>query len=495
MTGRRKTTMSDQSNNPIKYLSPLTSRGRNGKVFLATFDKMKNTTTVVCKISRSLDYSVRHENAVMERLEATGIPNFPKTYGLVSLVLDANFREKINPLYNPSDKTLLPPVSLDGLLIEYIEDSIDMDKFLQKNKDSVTTLALVKQVLLAVAEAHERVRFTHYDLHPANVLVQKTEKGSFEYTVGGKTYRVPSCGYRAVIIDFGLSYVDGVSGNYCPLFHTNIGVTSYRARQHTDYKLFLVSLAHDLVILKLDKFVKKIYGKVKMDWETGWDHLEGRNTLDSFYYRCYDKRTARSRVLSEYGYIAMAILQSLCDFTVVATTSPPPATASLSYPSGMFAVEPMGFRSLAVVDNNVRTEGVLIPNGGVKFSDAITAYNAIDTELSKIESKLGCVFYCIYVFRRMVDAARLQRERPVEETSVKEFRHESLSAIDSVAKYCTLETVDWNALLSALYTISAYMSRRLPSHSEKQQVEYKIAAKTHADIYAKFCTDFPKQIS
>jgi hypothetical protein len=395
--------MSDQRNNPIKYLSPLTSRGRNGKVFLVTV----NDKTSVCKISRSLDYSVRHENAVMERLEAAGIPNFPKTHGLVSLVLDANFREKINPLYNPSDKTLLPPVTLDGLLIEYIEDSIDMDKFLQKNKDSVTTLALVKQVLLAVAEAHERVHFTHYDLHPANVLIQKTERESFEYSVGGKTYKVPSCGYRAVIIDFGLSYVDGVSGNYCPLFHTNIGVTSYRARQHTDFKLFLISLAHDLVIPKLDKFVKRIYGKVKMDWETGWDDLDGRNTLDSFYYKCYDKRTARSRVLSEYGYIAMSILQSLCDFTVV--------------------------------DSNV------------KLPAAISAYNAIDTELSKIESKLGCVFYCIYVFRRMVDAARTTSG---DSTRAKEFRRESLAAIDSVANYCTLETVDWNALLSAMLTIA-----------------------------------------
>jgi hypothetical protein len=384
----------------------------------------------------------------MEILQVTGIPNFPKTHGLYSLVLDPNFREKVNPLYTPLEMSekFLPPVTLDGLLIEYINDSVDMDKFIQRNKDPIVTIALVKQVLLAVAEAYEKVQFTHYDLHPANVLVQKTTEETFVYSVFGKTYHVASCGYRAVIIDFGLSYAQGVDGNYCPLFHTNIGVTSYKGRAFVDFKLFLVSLAHDLALPKLDKFIKKIYGKLKMDWETGWDDLDCRNTLDSFYYRCYDKRYAKSRVLSEYGYVAMSLLQSLCTFTEVQANNPPKI-------------------------------------------DYKRAYETIDTELAKVESKIGCVFYCIYVLRKMIDSARNVQG------DTKQFRQESLVAIDSVANYCTVDTLDWNALLMAIYDISEYMSYRLLAHSEKQQVEYKIAAKNHADIYAKFCTDFPRQIS
>lgn len=431
----------------IKYASPLSSRGRNGKVFLVTRVPTSeagasDTRLLVCKISRTLDYSVRHEHAVMERLATTGIPNFPRPHGVATLSLDANFREKVNPLCD--GKTLLPPVAIDALLTEYIADAVDMDKFLKKNTDGAVTMSLVKQVMLSVAEAYEKVRFTHYDLHSANVLVQKTATAKFDYSVGGKTYHVPSCGYRAVIIDFGLSYADGVPGNYCPLFHTNIGVTPYKHRPHTDFKLFLVSLASDLALPKLDKFVRRIYGKLEIDWETGWDDIDGRNTLDSFYYRCYDKRYARSRVLSEYGYIVMALLQSLCAFSQ--TDNP----------------QQIDYRG---------------------------AYATIDAELAKVESKLGCVFYCIYVFRRMVDSARDAKG------DAKVFRQESLAAIDSVANYCTLDTLDWNALLTAMYDIAEYMSYRLLSHSEKQQFEYKIAAKNHADIYAKFCTDFPRQIS
>lgn len=426
----------------LTFEAPLSARGRNGKVFLAQMA----TQQVVCKISRTLDFNVRHEAAVLEKLAAAGVANFPKSFGTQRILLDADFRHKANPLYT-ANESALPPVWADVLLIEYIEGAVDMDKFVYRNKDPAVLMSLVKQVLLAVGQAHERLGFTHYDLHPANVLVQHTDIEKFEYNVFGKKYTVPSCGYRAVIIDFGLSYINDTNPADCALFHTEIGVTSHMARTHTDYKLFLISLSSDLGLTKLDRFVRKMYAGFKIDWETGWDTLSGCNAIDEIGNRCYEQRTACSRVFTEYGHLLLGMVQSLCDFS---TTDLPPRTAELR-----------------------RTYGVL------------------DTEMGKIESKIGSVFYCIYIFHDLVDIAREIRNRPDERV----FRERALAVIDSVAQFCTLPDVDWAALLGALYHMADHMSAIIPPYVAAQQREYKPLAKTHADTYARFVSEFPRTIS
>lgn len=423
----------------VVFKAPLSTRGRNGKVFLVDTDR----GTAVCKVSRIFDFSTRHEHAVLEQLARLGSCHFPKTYGLVPLVLDADFRARANPLYDAAASPL-PPVSADGVLIEYIEDAVDMDKFLHKNKDPAVALSLTKQVLLAVAHAHEACGFTHYDMHTANVVVQKTSVERFEFCVFGKTHHVPSCGYRAVVIDFGLSYVDGANPAYCALFHTEIGVTSLHSRAHTDFKLFLVSLEHDLGTPKLSRFVRKMYSALDMDPERGWDNLKGENAVDNVYSLCYSRRESLSRVFTEYGYLLVGMVQSLCDFS---GSAPVFSVAALR-----------------------------------------SAYRALDSEMAKIESQIGSVFYCIYIFGRIVDAARAAGD------SVAAFRDRVLCDIDRVATFCMLPTVDWRLLLVSVYELAAEMSAAIPAYVAKQQRAYKVGAKTHADLYAKFVSEFSRSI-
>ena len=72
-------------------------------------------------------------------------------------------------------------------------------------------MSQVCQVLMGLEIAQRYCKFTHYDLHYGNILLQKCSPSSlFLYILEGKTYCFPTFGYYPVIIDMGLSYSRGV---------------------------------------------------------------------------------------------------------------------------------------------------------------------------------------------------------------------------------------------------------------------------------------------
>lgn len=324
--------------------------------------------------------------------------------------------------------------------MEYVK-GVSLEHFAKTYSYNIT-LALAKQVMLAVCSAQEKVNFTHYDLHPGNIIVRECAQQTLEYTIRGKKYTVPTYGYIAVIIDFGLSYVDGLDYQYCALLHTNIGVLSDRYRPFFDIKLFMIGLSHDVNNPVLTKFVKRIYSKLDIDWEHGWDNGYGNNAIEHVLDVVYDMKKSHSRVFSEYGYICIALIQSL-----------------IKYP--------------------------LTPQKGVKRS-----YDVLEYEFSKIENAIGSIFYNIYILKNMVDYARdLFDEYICDDTranAVKVFKGKVVSVIDTISKFCQVNDINWERMLCSIYAFSAYINGEMATYIDKYYVDYDISMADDMEIFKNF---------
>ena len=85
-------------------------------------------------------------------------------------------------------------------------------------------------VLYVIMDLHEKIKFTHYDLHYDNVIMRPMDSYKlFKYTIMGKEYTIYNklC---PVIIDTEYSYLDGVCYNPAfkfPILHTGIVQSVY----------------------------------------------------------------------------------------------------------------------------------------------------------------------------------------------------------------------------------------------------------------------------
>jgi hypothetical protein len=73
---------------------------------------------------------------------------------------------------------------------------------------------VVTQCFMSLMMAFEQKGVVHNDAHARNVLMEPTNKQTIQYIVGGKSYDVPTLGYRIVIMDFenALVSTDKISG-------------------------------------------------------------------------------------------------------------------------------------------------------------------------------------------------------------------------------------------------------------------------------------------
>lgn len=147
-------------------------------------------------------------------------PNFSYVYGYMKCsppVIDAKTTEVISYCYGKND--------VEYAIYENIADSISMREF-SKTCTGKEWLEAYLQVILALLDAHDRFKFTHYDLHPGNVLVQKklrfdkneTRSGGaapfqIKYPFRGKDVYLTTSNL-ARIIDYGVGYFEYMSQSY-----------------------------------------------------------------------------------------------------------------------------------------------------------------------------------------------------------------------------------------------------------------------------------------
>lgn len=185
----------------------------NSIAYLANYNA-RSDIQVVIKEGRNTDadYSLIHEGFIgmyaINKLRPY-CPNFMYTYALAKGGAFINKDYQTIAFLDQEHKEVY------HLLVESIDNAIPMYQFLD-TCTSTEFISTLLQVFYALEIAQDKIDFTHYDLHSANVLISTKSERTEQIT-----YRRPDGSFRyipatsiASIIDFGESHVKINNVNY-----------------------------------------------------------------------------------------------------------------------------------------------------------------------------------------------------------------------------------------------------------------------------------------
>jgi hypothetical protein len=133
------------------------------------------------------------------------IPTFSYTLGAFLCPPTGTVKDQTSILCNPGSD-ITPFVLYEKINGRSIREHIEK---LKMSFDQ--WLIIFFQILLSLEVAQREVRFTHFDLHPGNVMIRKNDSYSYNVSLDMTTYSIVSPQFIPVIIDFGMSssYIDG----------------------------------------------------------------------------------------------------------------------------------------------------------------------------------------------------------------------------------------------------------------------------------------------
>jgi hypothetical protein len=411
--------------------------GKQGLVGLMSAKEDK-TLVYVFKVSQYINYLVHHELTVMNSLNeiADYCPNFCRSIGSIICNVDPNKRKEGNPFECESKYKIEKEI----LLAEYLDNSYKFCNYIFSKKISEDTLyCTIKQVLLSIVIAQKQKQFTHYDLHSNNIMMKRCSKDLvFLYVIDqNNQFCVSTRGSYPVIIDYGFSYTGDMNGQplWPTLNHTEVGFLSDRFDPIADPKLFLVTVSDEIHEAKKSKksrkllnITKNIYGTLPIDWDSGWDNDTDKCATD-YVLKKLKKYCKVSPLFKHYEYYCMDIVQTL----------------------------------------------IIMPLEKQKVDHIEIPFLAFLKEFTKIENEISAPFYCLYILKGLVDAARTVRidyaNKETREHAVGYFRHAILERIDSVAKYCRPKDIHYEKMLCSLLCLTKCMEGLLYEAMEKRIVE------------------------
>ena len=191
------------------------------------------------------------------------------------------------------------------VIYENIFPGQDLDSYVSKGCTFDQWLGYYLQILYALKLGHEKVGFTHYDLHDQNVILRDlggqivaipyiTEEGRTQYLLTDKV---------ATMIDYGMSRIEVGNESFGVYDRTPYSIFPDRAFPIYDaYKLLGFSM-HTMTKNKQDECFENaaIIMKFFNTTETAIDITEKqRNTL---YYLPYNQKTASSTIDDLLSYI------------------------------------------------------------------------------------------------------------------------------------------------------------------------------------------------
>jgi hypothetical protein len=401
--------------------------GKQGVVGIVEIDGCQ----YIYKISQYMNHLTNHESLVMNGLTELleFCPHFCRIFKTQTCAIHPKFRNPSQNPFEPSDR----PVQLDVLFMEYVEGSNDLLSLIENPEIPVThIISCIKQVLVSIIIAQREKRFVHYDLHSMNVLIKPCDKDDVYLYILDKenVVSIPTYGYHAVIIDYGFSYSDDMNNNpsYLSLAYTNAGYMSPGYDPIADTKIFLVSLSDDFKSSRKEADAKRfrnisknIFKKLHIDWRSGWDKYDSSPILDQLlkYIESVDES---SLLFKHYSHLCLDMLQSL-----ITLPFQPSVTGTLK--------------------------------------ELRRSYKIFVHEFTKIETEISNSFYSLYIFRQMIDTVRGLRGKYMDVHSrintVRFFKNEMFNQIDSVVKFCTLKTVNFEKLLCSLFVFQEQLEYQL----------------------------------
>jgi hypothetical protein len=379
---------------------------------------------IVFKISQYINYLVQHEYTVMRSLLDLSpyCPHFCKPVGIISCSVDPKIRKDGS---NPFEVRGSHQISKDVLLLEYVSDSCKFYNYIRSDQVSEVVLySAIKQVMMAIVVAQKEKRFSHYDLHSYNVMMKTCGKDSvFLYVLDDNNqFAVPTYGTYPMIIDFGFSYVDEMDDGYLwpSMGHTNVGFMSDRFDWVADPKLFLVTVSAELKekrrtvsSRKFRNVVRNIFGKLTIDWESGWDDVNESGASDevSELLKKIPANVGGSDLFERYDHYCVDLIQSL----------------------------------------------IILPLEEQDSSEIKLTFTAFMQEFVKIEKEIGNTFYSLCVLKSIVDLTRKYREDYMDITTrpqaVQAFKCDLYDEIDKLALFCKPKDVQFEKMMcSLLYT-------------------------------------------
>jgi len=419
-------------------------------------EKERPTPKMVFKVSQYINYLVQHEFTVMKGLNdiADFCPHFCKAIGTILCEIDPQNRKKGNPF----DITCKHPIEKEIMLTEYIEKSTKFYNYIRSDKiEDDVIYSTIKQVLMAVSIAQRKKKFTHYDLHSYNVMMKKCDKDLvFLYVLDEENqFCVPTNGHYPIIIDFGFSYISDLDNGpaYPSMAHTDVGFMSDRFDPLSDPKLFLVSVANDIDIhrdgkktKKFKNIVKNIYGKLKLDFEAGWDETKKQGASNYVLDILEEYNEGYSKLFEDYDHYCIDIIQSL----------------------------------------------IILPFEKQNYENIGRNYKVFLKEFAKIEKEIGNPFYNIYVLKGIVDVAREVRADYLHTSSSKKavdyFSRAVFERIHHIANYCFPKDINYEKLLCSLIclakNIEGILYETIADRMKEKELQYnKIPVQSVEEIF------------
>lgn len=202
----------------------------------------------VSKIPKRVGFLSDHETQIIKDLNSLNLFHFPKYFG-----------------NGPKGELFMEYVTSDKKIKS-------IDYYLKK--DFNLTMNLIKQTLMALYIAQNRIQFTHYDLHCDNILLKKVNDNSvFLYVIDDSNqFCVPTGGLCSVLIDFGYSHTSNTL-KYGSLEFTDLGYTPNIFDPHIDAMRFLVTSSKiaERYSKPFRNIIKNIYPLSKfVSLSTGW---------------------------------------------------------------------------------------------------------------------------------------------------------------------------------------------------------------------------------
>ncbi len=464
----------------LAFKTMLKKSGKQGLVGLFDSKDGKEGRSIAFKLSQYINYLIYHEYTVMNGLNelAPYCPHFCKAYGLISCEVNDDYKNSDNPFLSKTTGNI-QTIETEVLLMEYIDSSYKFHSYIRSDKISEDVLyPTIKQVLIAIAIAQKKKRFTHYDLHSCNIMMRKCCKDTvFLYALDSKNqYCIPTRGHYPVIIDFGFSYIHDMEDDYCwpTLAHTDIGFISNKFDWVSDPKLFLVTASDEINekrnskrSRKLRRIVKNIFHDLDIDFESGWDRR--RSSILDPIIESLKKHSGLSRLFTKYDFHCIDLIQTLI-------------------------VLPLQEQSTDSID---------------------ISYRSFIAEFKKIEDEIGNLFFSLYVLKGVVDAARQVRfdyeekgsknvppqERkgiPIKPNTYQEgkgrnravnyFRVSIYERVELVASYCELKSVNFEVMLCSLLVsvrcIEGMLFKEMKALNRSKDKEYRnLPLKSVEQIY------------
>ena len=193
-------------------------KGAYGKAYSITFRGEREIFVLKVPMTDDLQYlGSIHEFFVGLQLNRLRSPNFMRVYSAFKCFV--NISGVI-----PNQKLCLDPgpknIEKYFLLSEFVRGSPLYKVLYEANITDIMSIYL--QILLALEEAWRVNKFTHYDLHTSNILVNELPgEMLIPYEIKGKLVYLKTR-YIAKIIDYGMAYVEynDESFGFIPAFHS-----------------------------------------------------------------------------------------------------------------------------------------------------------------------------------------------------------------------------------------------------------------------------------